>query len=221
MRANIKAMIAKKITLHGRHEDLLHLKSSPTMGPHAFLSFQLKTLQNLLRKQEPLGFSVKTMQQCTAQQARLQQLLSSFVDFIHASVLKPYAQLFLASDERRPAELVLSAWLRSDAAETTMAPALALYLCNDLIQFKLVDNIKLIMRILGTLNSANVNVQSVVEKAIGPVTLLAMDKLLGERIANLVQSKKDGEGLDALYVIEGYRLLSRKELEENKAEDTF
>ena len=81
---------------------------------------------------------------------------------------------------------MLSAWLRSDAAETTMAPALALYLCNDLIQFKLVDNIKLIMRILGTLNSANVNVQSVIEKAIGPVTLLAMDKLLGERIANLV-----------------------------------
>jgi hypothetical protein len=135
------------------------------------------------------------MQQCTAQQQRLQQVLSLFVDYVHGQVVKPYTALFLKSSEARclEAELVLSNWMRSDAIEQTLAPLVALYLQNDLIQFKLYENIKIIMRTIAALGTANVNLQLILERAIAPMALLAVEKLLAERLMNLnpTGDKKD------------------------------
>ena len=83
--------------------------------------------------------------------------------------------------------------MRSDAIEQTLAPLVALYLQNDLIQFKLYENIKVIMRTIAALSTANVNLQLILERAIAPMALLAVEKLLAERLMNLnpTGDKKD------------------------------
>jgi len=68
--------------------------------------------------------------------------------------------------------------LRNEATEQTLAPELALYLQNDLIQHKLSDNIKLITRTIAALNTTNLNLQLILERALAPMCLLAMSKLL-------------------------------------------
>lgn len=124
---------------------------------------------------------------------------------------------------------MLSTWLRCDLTEQTLVPAVAMYLHNDLIQFKFADNIKLIMRSVETLGTANVNLSQVLERGITPVALLAMDKLLQERLANLKPTKGDSKYLkskadavvDTLFQMDGYKLLTQGELEEAKASELY
>jgi hypothetical protein len=135
-------------------------------------------------------------------------------------------------NDRKPVqeELVLSHWLRCELTEQTIVPAIALFLHNDLIQFKFAENIKIIMRTVEALGTANVNLTQVVERGIAPVALLAMDKLLQERLQNLKPSKADAKyiknkttdvALDTLFQLEGYKLLTQSELEEAKAVDIY
>lgn len=122
---------------------------------------------------------------------------------------------------------MLSTWLRCDLTEQSLVPAVAMYLHNDLIQFKFAENIKIIMRTVETLCTANVNLSQTLERGIAPVALLAMDKLLQDRLANLKPSKGDSKylkqkgdaALDTLFQMEGYKLLTQSELEEAKASD--
>jgi len=93
-------MINKKITLHGSESQISLLERTVGVADSAataFLSCQLKTLQGKLRRLEPLGFQVKTMQQCQSQQQRLQQVLSAFVDFLVTQIIKPFPNLFSES----------------------------------------------------------------------------------------------------------------------------
>ena len=76
------------------------------------------------------------------------------------------------------AELTLSCWIRNEAIEQVLVPALVLYIQNDLIQFKLAENIKIIMRTLSALNTANVNVNSIVERTLAHTAVSAIESLL-------------------------------------------
>ncbi len=78
----------------------------------------------------------------------MQTMLNFFVDYMHQQVLKPYTQLFLKTTDARciEAECALATWLRGSAVEGILAPALGLYIQNELIQFRLGENVKMIMR---------------------------------------------------------------------------
>jgi hypothetical protein len=91
----------------------------------------------------------------------MQTMLNFSVDYLHHQVLKPYTDLFLKTTDARSleAECALSTWLRGSAIEGTLAPALGLYLQNELIQFRLGENVKLIMRTVQALQSANLSIQ--------------------------------------------------------------
>lgn len=67
LRANIKGMLVKKISVQGKEQELPYLNMATlqrTIGPSTFLQHQLKVFTSKIRKLEPLGYSVKTMQQC-------------------------------------------------------------------------------------------------------------------------------------------------------------
>ena len=88
-----------------------------------------------------------------------------------------------------------------------------------MIQFKLSENVKLVVRTMAAVNSANVNVSGVIERAIGPVVKMAMERLLQERMANLKGNSSGGENkgktikrggltFENLFIIDGYKLLT-------------
>jgi len=95
-------------------------------------------------------------------------VLSTFVDFIVAQVIRPFGDLFPSS------QLQLSHWLRHDAVESVLVPVLILYLQSDLITFQLADNLKLILKTLGALNSVSLNITGIVERALSPSAVAAV-----------------------------------------------
>lgn len=113
------------------------------------------------------------------------------MDYLHTDLIKPYTNLFLKLDPRSlESELLLSTWLREQACDTILSPLLALYLKNELIQFKLADNVKIIIRTLSALNTANINLSGFLERGIAPMTMVAMNKLLQERLQKLDAPEK-------------------------------
>lgn len=143
-------------------------------------------------------------------------MLSTFVDHLATQVLKPFPDLFPAS------ALPLAHWLRHEAVEQVLVPVLILYLQSDLIQFQLQDNIKLIVKTLGALTAASLNIGQLVERALAPAAAAAVQTLLQERLANLRPTKDPlKKGLDSLFQVEGYKLLTQQELEERKAEESY
>ncbi len=108
--------------------------------------------------------------------------------------MKPYTEKFLKLDPRSiEAELILATWLREQACEGILSPLVALYLQNELIQFKLADNVKIIVRTLTALNTANINLSGFLERSIAPMTMVAMNKLLQERLQKLDAPEKSSK----------------------------
>ena len=118
-------------------------------------------------------------------------MLNFFVDYIHNEVVKPYTDKFLKLDPRSiEAELILSTWLREQACDGILSPLVALYLQNELIQFKLAENVKIVILTLSALNTTNINLSGFLERSIAPMTMVAMNKLLQERLQKLDAPEK-------------------------------
>jgi hypothetical protein len=67
------------------------------------------------------------------------------------------------------------------------------------------------MRTLATLTTANINLSGFLERSIAPMTILAMHKLLQERLQKLdapEKSTKKTRQLDFLFQVEAFRLVN-------------
>ena len=49
----------------------------------------------------------------------------------------------------------------------------------------------MVMNTFATLNTTNLNIQAILERSLAPVALVAMEKLLQERLSNLKPSAKE------------------------------
>lgn len=85
-----------------------------------------------------------------------------------------------------------------------------------MITFKLAEAFTVIFRTLKTLTSVHCHLSQPLERALSPICLISLDKLLQERLSSIsnTQSTKDsGRLLDTLFMMDGYKLLTQAELE--------
>eukprot|EP00347_Sterkiella_histriomuscorum_P012251 403369312 len=234
LRNNIDQMLVKQISLHMRQQDLqLALQMSNSLSAcQAYLNYQQKILQGKFKKLEPMQYQVMTMQQCQQQQQRLQQSVSTFVEFINATI-KDFNKQFLndqsqsmSQDEQNSIRTCLSQWLKTQT-DQLLSLHLSLYLQNELIQHKLGENLKMIMRSVQALQTASVNLSWILERSLTPMVLNALDKVMNERINNqqqekgLSKHKTPKTSLDTMFIVDNYQLKNLAELEEEKKQDNF
>ena len=71
---------------------------------------------------------------------------------------------------------------------------------------------KIIIRTLSALNTANINLSGFLERGIAPMTMVAMNKLLQERLQKLdapeKQREQPGRQIDFLFQVESFRLIN-------------